>query len=59
MMVYEFDDLYHADSGVASVLRAHLLEQIIQCLLMKGDTANSAEKVWIVSSSQLLASLLI
>ena len=33
------------DCGVVSILRAHLLEQIIQCLLMKGDTANSADKV--------------
>ena len=32
-------------SGVVSVLHAHLLEQIIQCLLMKGDTARAADKV--------------
>jgi hypothetical protein len=33
------------DCGVVSVLRAHLLEQTIQCLLIKGDAASSADKV--------------
>ena len=31
--------------GVVSVMQAHLLEQVIQCLLMKGNIAGSAEKV--------------
>ena len=33
------------DCSVLSVLRAHLLEHTIQCLLMKGDTASAADKV--------------